>query len=159
MSQPEQWVDMPVPSNTATLADHGPVYLRGDLVLHWRRPHRSASRRPESALCRCGGSANKPFCDGTHGKIGFAGRRDVAGARKAGSRQSPTAASRFAPGRTGPLMVTGPLVVVGTNGRMAFKHDDVPLPVRRIAEQAVLRRHAHEDRIVRLAPPGGARSP
>ena len=27
------------------------------------------------ALCRCGGSANKPFCDGTHNRNGFSGAR------------------------------------------------------------------------------------
>ena len=37
------------------------------------------SNIPGVALCRCGGSENKPFCDGTHGKRHFNDRKETDG--------------------------------------------------------------------------------
>ncbi len=38
----------------------------------------SLPARPQMALCRCGSSAIKPYCDGTHAEIGFRDRKDPA---------------------------------------------------------------------------------
>lgn len=50
-------------------------YIVKDLQDLRRSDGASVSVQPVMALCRCGGSANKPFCDGTHRKIGFSGAR------------------------------------------------------------------------------------
>lgn len=51
----------------------GPVTFRGRLRLHNNVGQECTKMR--GALCRCGQSANKPFCDGSHEKTGFRSKR------------------------------------------------------------------------------------
>ncbi len=48
----------------------GPYQVRGNLEIT-SGTGRVVARVTQARLCRCGGSANKPFCDGTHARIGF----------------------------------------------------------------------------------------
>jgi CDGSH-type Zn-finger protein/uncharacterized Fe-S cluster protein YjdI len=48
----------------------GPYRVRGNLEIT-SGTGRVVARLTQARLCRCGGSANKPFCDGTHARIGF----------------------------------------------------------------------------------------
>ncbi len=59
---------------TITITENGPYVVQGPFTLtgHDGSPI-DLSGRTTVALCRCGGSTNKPFCDGTHSKIGFQG--------------------------------------------------------------------------------------
>ncbi len=58
-----------------TVLKNGPYMVRG--LEHFRN---SAGRelpvQPVMSLCRCGASKNKPYCDGSHAKIGFVGEKD-----------------------------------------------------------------------------------
>ncbi|MEP6483310.1 MAG: ferritin-like domain-containing protein [Rudaea sp.] len=49
---------------------NGPLQVRGNLEIT-SGTGRMVARTVLTKLCRCGGSQNKPFCDGTHVKIGF----------------------------------------------------------------------------------------
>ena len=109
----------PVPvTNTATVTCDGPTYLRGDLAL-MAQDDVVVLRDTRMALCRCGASHNKPLCDGSHRKSGF---------RHGGAvPASETPPAKVAGGplairaRTnGPLMLTGPLTIAGTNRRTAY---------------------------------------
>jgi CDGSH-type Zn-finger protein/uncharacterized Fe-S cluster protein YjdI len=48
----------------------GPLHVRGNLEIT-SGTGRVVARVTQARLCRCGGSATKPFCDGTHARIGF----------------------------------------------------------------------------------------
>jgi CDGSH-type Zn-finger protein/uncharacterized Fe-S cluster protein YjdI len=48
----------------------GPLQVRGNLEIT-SGTGRVVARVTAARLCRCGGSANKPFCDGSHARIGF----------------------------------------------------------------------------------------
>ena len=49
---------------------NGPLRVRGNLEIV-SGTGRVVARTSSANLCRCGGSATKPFCDGTHARIGF----------------------------------------------------------------------------------------
>ncbi len=49
---------------------NGPLIVSGPLEVV-SGTGKTILKSTNTALCRCGGSSNKPFCDGTHAKIGF----------------------------------------------------------------------------------------
>jgi CDGSH-type Zn-finger protein len=55
-----------------TVRPNGPLRVEGHIVLtdadgkEW-----DLAGKPAISLCRCGASQNRPFCDGSHNKVGF----------------------------------------------------------------------------------------
>lgn len=60
--------------------ENGPYVVEGvERIVDADGNEYDVSGRAKVALCRCGGSTTKPFCDGTHSKVGFeAAERAVA---------------------------------------------------------------------------------
>lgn len=54
-----------------TTLDNGPFLVTGSAIITDAAGQEYHSERETIALCRCGGSTTKPFCDGAHSKLGF----------------------------------------------------------------------------------------
>ena len=66
-----------MPAVKITVRKNGPYRVEApegsiELVDSEGKPY-DLTGKPAFSLCRCGGSVNKPFCDGTHSRIGFEG--------------------------------------------------------------------------------------
>ena len=70
---PEDVVDVPLDGPGATITPYrdGPLIVRGDFRLLDQDGAEIDPGRSTIALCRCGKSGIKPFCDGTHKRSGF----------------------------------------------------------------------------------------
>ena len=61
-----------MPGTKITVNHNGPLRLEGDVeILDPLGKAFGLAGRTSVALCRCGHSANKPFCDGSHKTTGF----------------------------------------------------------------------------------------
>ena len=72
---------------TITPYRDGPLIVRGDFRLVDQDGTEIDPGRSTIALCRCGRSGIKPFCDGTHKRAGFSAPSGPSRARPAASLQ------------------------------------------------------------------------
>jgi CDGSH-type Zn-finger protein len=72
---------------TITVRQNGPYLVESKdvSVVDWNGDEYRPVNRARVALCRCGASTAKPFCDGTHSRVGF----EAAEAAVPGSEDKP----------------------------------------------------------------------
>lgn len=112
------------PKNTINVAYNGPLFVRGELEIDGA-PADAPGLKFRAALCRCGHSKNKPFCDNSHEAAGF---RDYGAVGETGE---PNAGSggplAIKAAKDGPLIVTGNVKISGSSGRTSWSGKQVAL--------------------------------
>jgi CDGSH-type Zn-finger protein/uncharacterized Fe-S cluster protein YjdI len=110
--------EQPAPVNTVNVAYNGPLFLRGRLAIE-DAPADAPGLAFRAALCRCGKSRNKPFCDNSHEREGFS---DYGAVGETGTRESGDGGElNIKPIKDGPLMFNGNLTIRNSSGRDAWR--------------------------------------
>ena len=101
--------------NTVRIRENGPLAVEAELLVRGE-----PQATPRATLCRCGQSANKPFCDGAHAGAGFAATGEPA-AKEFSALEVRNGPLNIQPLANGPLMVSGNLELVSGTGRTTDK--------------------------------------
>ena len=96
-------------NNTATIMPDGPLKLSGDIQL-------DDERHASMALCRCGYSQNKPFCDGSHRQHSFDDNALAETEELTGEAGGGTVTLK--PVANGPVIFSGELTVQTADGEI-----------------------------------------
>ena len=110
--------ETPSKDNIVTVTHCGPLYVKGDLKID------GAAQEMEgvafrAALCRCGASKNKPFCDNSHEQAGFKDYGAVGETGEGTSEQGGELEIKKRP--DGPLLLSGNFSIMASSGRVAWK--------------------------------------
>jgi CDGSH-type Zn-finger protein len=103
-------------SNQGHINAHGSLSIAGRVVVR-NAADAVLFEGDKTWLCRCGHSANKPFCDGSHKKVGFAHEGTAAPCATAELGAGAVTVTATA---NGPLHVTGPLTLIGADGKPVY---------------------------------------
>ena len=109
--------EAPPKVNTVRVRENGPLAFHVEMQLAGRPDALRAT------LCRCGASARKPYCDGSHVKAGFTatGEPKTLESTPLAKRDGPL---RITPTRDGPLHAEGNLEIVSGTGRTVTRSAD-----------------------------------
>lgn len=112
------------PENTVNVAYNGPLFVRGQLNIEGA-PANAPGLNFRTALCRCGQSKNKPYCDNSHDSAGF---RDYGAIGESGEPSTETGGPLAINAvRDGPLLLKGNVTISGGSGRSAWSGKQVAL--------------------------------
>ena len=137
--------ERPVPRNTIEVSYNGPLFARGELAIEGAAADMPGVRF-RAALCRCGLSKNKPFCDNSHETAGFKDYGAVGERGDGLEGRGRHAGDQSGQGRA--VTREGQLDGDGGHGATAVAGGrDVVVPLRSVEEQAVLRRQPQTHRL------------
>lgn len=100
--------------NTVRVDPNGPLYLRGDINVMTTDGH-LLLEDTRMALCRCGASSDKPFCDGSHSKIDFQASGEL-GENQLSQKGNQSGKLTITPSENGPLLLQGQVEISSADG-------------------------------------------